>query len=201
MKNHPQNLQKRHDELLTRIASLDEPELRNLIMSIFGKIGYVTYYTHGASEHGADVTLEIQSTEDPLRRGQYILFQVKAGNIGKETWQSILYGQLTELYCKPIDLIAINESIPRRIVLVTSGDITQPVMVEIGHWNAKLPIPIEVLDGRRLTEFLLEMEYTAKDISELTKPRIRPLGKASKPKVKPLGVSSKDNRNKVTRLD
>jgi hypothetical protein len=61
-----------------------------------------------------------------------------------------LYGQLTQLYCKPPDLLAVSNDIPRRIVLVTSGEITQQVKVEVGHWNAKLPIPIEVFDGKHL---------------------------------------------------
>jgi len=53
-------------------------------------------------------------------------------------------------------------------------------------WNSRLPVPIEVFNGRRLTRFLQKEEYLIQDISSLIKPRVSSIGKPRKALATPI---------------
>lgn len=50
-----------------------------LWLNFFRKEKDLTYLTHGAMEHGADVLMFLDPKEDFLKRGQLIFIQIKKG--------------------------------------------------------------------------------------------------------------------------
>jgi hypothetical protein len=98
---------------------------------------------------------------DIVGRNQFFLFQIKIGDIGIPIWRKVIYGQLTQLYCRPYLQTYSNEMAPRRIILITSGTFTEEVKAAIKDWNSKIPIPVEAFSGRQFAR-LLDERYNVK---------------------------------------
>jgi Restriction endonuclease len=147
-------------ELLEYIQKCSESQLRNIITNFFVGKGIMTRLTHGPLERGADIILSLVKNKDVIGRGQIFFFQVKKGKINTKIWREGLHSQLYELYDREIDVAPYDSAhMPRRIVLVTSGVIEEPVRQKMHRMNIKHHIPIEFLDGSELTQFLLDNDY------------------------------------------
>lgn len=150
----------RYQDLYDFIIGLDERRLRNVIYNFFVKIEELTYITHGSLEYGADLILYQTEKNDILGRVMVILFQIKKGELNSIVWRNSLHSQLYELYDREIKIPPFDSNlIPRRIVLITSGKMTENVITIIHRMNSKNHIPIEYFDGRRLVELLISRGY------------------------------------------
>ena len=138
-----------------------EVEFRNLIINIFKRNGLEIDNEHGSLEEGADMIFDMKPNLDFMGLGQYILVQVKIGEINTKHWRSSIHSQLVELYDRKISILgkSYNFNQSRRIFLVTTGEINGSVKKKIETWNERRYIPIEAMDGYRFSKFLIEIFY------------------------------------------
>ena len=142
------------ENLYHKLLSLDEKSYRFIVVNFFRSHRHLTYITHGPLEHGADLLMLIEHNDDFIGRGQLVFIQVKRGHLKLGDWHSKLNGQLTELYCRSSGRPNISNDLPRRIILMTSGLPEQGVLDAIINWNTKLPVPVELIDGRQFAYML-----------------------------------------------
>jgi hypothetical protein len=151
---------KESEKLYDFIKELDEEKFRNILYNYFVNFEELVYLTHGSLEYGADLILYQPGRKDILDRVVVFLFQIKKGDINNTIWRSSLHSQLYELYDREIKFPPYDsEHIPRRIILITSGEIKDNAVTDIRRMNIKHHIPIEYFDGPRIVEFLINRGY------------------------------------------
>ncbi len=153
-------------ELLTKLLDLlSEDELRILVKNFFRRrFNIYADITHGPGEHGADVIAAVGPVDDPIEKHQVFLIQVKRGDISLGDWRKGLCGQMAELYYRSHNILDLNPSAPRRILLVSSGQLKQEATNAIAAWNGKLPIPVETIDKFQLAKLLYDRGYDAERV-------------------------------------
>lgn len=148
------------DKVLAFVGTLSEDSLRLLVKNLFRReFKIAAEITHGPGEHGADVIAGVGPDDDPMEKHQVFLIQVKTGDVGLSEWRSGLCGQLAELYHRTHTIPGLGDTLPRRILLIVSGRLKPEVLHSINEWNAKLPIPVELMDGIGFAEFLHARVY------------------------------------------
>lgn len=150
------------------IKTVSEKQLRNILYHFFTNNIKFTHLTHGQYEEGADLIFYKNNKDDELGKIQAYLFQIKKGDITTAEWRKSLHSQLYELYDRELVHPLYNSnSIPRRIILITSGIIKDPIPKKIARMNEKNHIPIEYFDGKILIDFLLKNGYTKAEASSI----------------------------------
>lgn len=154
-------------EALDIFRYLHENELRFIISNFFCKefdSVSLSKLVHGSFERGADVILCFDKEIDVLGRGFIILIQVKKGNIDLPTWRKSLHSQLFECYDREVNTQPYTSmDVPRRVVLITSGIISEPVQYRITRINKKNHIPIETFDGSQFATLMNKKGYRGRD--------------------------------------
>jgi hypothetical protein len=107
------------------------------LVNFFLGHGFLAEDTHGSTEHGVDMIVNINESEDILGIGQLLFIQLKSIDIKLAEWRKTVLGQMIELQSRPPILLNSSKIVSRRIVLMTSGKIHQQVVEEITHYNKK----------------------------------------------------------------
>lgn len=183
------------DQIHKKIQRLSECKLRILLVNFFHKaFGAEADLYHSTVEYGADIIVSIKDEDDILGLEQALMIQVKSGEVTHREWKKNLCTQMAELYYRRYDMPNSSKLSPRRIIiLVTNGSIQAHAKTAIDSWNSKLPIPVEVLDGWRLSKLLHYNRFMSRDLTELLKPLAftpsTPRPRRELPKVKKVGES------------
>lgn len=133
---------------MNEIKALNERDFRKLIRAFFSlKIsdGNVQHY-HGPGEHGVDTLATISELNDPLKKGQILYIQIKAGNISLHDWRTDIQGQMIEAYNSTIMPFGTSKDNSRRLLLIISGECQPEVYNAITNWNKQQRIPVELFD-------------------------------------------------------
>lgn len=155
-----------HDIHQTLLKIKIEKKFMNLIINFFRKTGYLIYGKHSSTEHGLDVLMILPRDRDPLRRGQFFLFQVKQGTITNAIWKNTLFAQINDLIYNPIKYQPYDSNlVPKIIILITNGGVDEYVLQSIENMNQKLHLTIEVYDGQAFADILYSMKYTIENIN------------------------------------
>jgi hypothetical protein len=96
---------------------------------------------------------------------------------------------MAQLYYRPPEMTSSHPYSPRRILLITTGGISNEVKIEIDKLNSKLPIPIEAFTGTDFAMLLNEHGLTSDEVKKSIDPRIIP---QRQPKVVKLGSLTQD---------
>ena len=96
---------------------------------------------HGGTEHGKDIV-----SRD--RRGKYLCYQLKAGNLSKSEWRTIR-DEVTELVEVPIQESTVPQGVRFTFHLVANGTVSDPVSIEIaarnGDWRRRGYTPLDLI--------------------------------------------------------
>ncbi|MHB1909288.1 MAG: restriction endonuclease [Nitrososphaerales archaeon] len=158
------------DDILGWLRSLNEDQLRKFIKYFFERnLGSPVSIIHGTGEHGADIVATIDKNTDPLGKGQILLVQVKVNDVDLAGWRENLANQISELYYHRLRVPEVYLGQPRRMLLITSGEINPEANAAIFEWNNMLPIPIEVFSGYSFAEFLFNHNFRRTEIEEFNK--------------------------------
>ncbi|MBI1335226.1 MAG: hypothetical protein GC165_20375 [Armatimonadetes bacterium] len=111
------------------------------------------HLTHGTIEKGKDFIAKIS--------GEQWVFQTKKGDLGVGDLNGGIMGQLQAAAMTEQGHPAFDKNLSRRIVLVTTGTVTQPAADQINSFStdalAKLEYPpVEIWDRNKLIELLLK---------------------------------------------
>jgi hypothetical protein len=131
------------------LPELLEKDLYEPIHDIFVAKGYEVQITHGYSELGKDLVA--------TRRGSHnVVISVKRGDIDKSRWESEVEPQLIQLMETPLNINNIEESLPKKPLLIVSGKLKPMVSQLLAHrrnyYMQRGENPIEVWDLERLTK-------------------------------------------------
>ena len=119
-------------------------------------LGYSDVHrTHGAVEYGTDFIAKKVEDGTPV---QYS-FQVKRGDIALATWRNEVRGQV-ESAQSGLPHPHFDPGLERQVVLVTTGELTQPAWAELRQFNEDRQNrsairPMQVWTEQNLLEFLL----------------------------------------------
>lgn len=137
-------------EMVKALQALKEDDLRKLIRAFFAKMisEYSVQPLHGGGEHGKDTVATVDKLNDPLGRSQVLLIQVKSGDISLTDWINRISGQMLAAFCTPENDFPRETSRdnPRRLILITNGELKPEAFKAIQEWNRTIPIPVEVFD-------------------------------------------------------
>ena len=145
------------------LGTLKEKDFQLLLRKYLEDIcGWAKIY-QGSGEHGLDIAALIESDRDIFNRQVTVMVQAKTGQIGESKWSQIVAGQIGQLYSKKIERSQINPHNPRRILLITTGELTPEAESAVYEWNNKQPIPVEVFEGKEIAKRLIE-NYESVDV-------------------------------------
>jgi hypothetical protein len=119
-------------------------------------LGYTDVHrTHGAVEYGTDFIAKKVEDGTPV---QYS-FQVKRGDIALATWRNEVRGQI-ESALSGLPHPHFDPGLERQVVLVTTGELTQPAWAELRQFNEDRQNrsgirPVQLWTEQNLLEFLL----------------------------------------------
>ena len=134
------------------LTSADERGYQKAFVSCLFRQGHTVKYVspHGPLEHGKDIV-----SVDP--DGRLCAFQLKAGSISKSAWRAIR-PEMLDACLVPIDVPGLRKRRPTRVILVLSGNLSDPVRNEIGLLNdeqrEKESAEIEVIQLPELVDML-----------------------------------------------
>jgi hypothetical protein len=140
------------------LMSLKEEDLYEPIQDLLIIQGYKVRKVHGTHERGKDFIATEQNNKYNL------LISVKAGDISKSRWTSEVSSSIDQMIKRPINYIGIDETIPRKIMLITNGYLTPEVaglIDDLNIFNKKYNFPeLVVLDLATIThEFSINLNY------------------------------------------
>ena len=150
---------------------MSEPDFRRLIRVFFAKIiskGNVQPY-HGAGEHGKDTIAIVDPILDPLKRTEILFIQVKVGDISSSDWRNTILGQMTEALNTAATgyPLGFSKDNPRRLILMTNGELQPEVHNSIKSWNENSLVPIEVFDNKGVCKLFEDYGVKAGDFQAL----------------------------------
>lgn len=133
------------------LSELAEKDLFDPIHDIFLSKGYQAWVTHDSTELGKDLVATQPGAHN------YII-SVKKGKIDKHRWDSEVEPHLKQLMQTRIGLNGVDESLPRKPLLIVNGNLTIPVsrmLQEFNRYYAKHDEnPVEVWELEKLTSEL-----------------------------------------------
>lgn len=158
-------------EVIQRLQALSEPDFRRLIRVFFAKLickGNVQPY-HGTNEHGKDTIAMVDPILDPLGNPEVLYIQVKAGDITSSDWRTDILGQLNEILntTGTGNPLGFSKDYPRRLLLITNGELQPEVHNSIKSWNDTHIIPVEVFDIKGLCRLFDRNNVRATDFEGL----------------------------------
>jgi hypothetical protein len=158
-------------EIIRKLKGLPEPDLRRLIRIFFAKLickGNVQPY-HGINEHGKDTIAMVDPISDPLGNPEVLYIQVKVGDITSSDWRNDILGQMTEALntTGTGNPLGFSKDYPRRLLLITNGELQPEVHNSIKGWNDNHLVPIEVFDIKGLCKLFDRYNVRATDFEEL----------------------------------
>lgn len=139
------------------LDGIKERELDLPFVLLLPALGYSdAHLTHGSIEYGTDFIAK--NVEDGVAV-QY-LFQSKAGDIPLAKWRNEIRGQL-ESAQSGSPHPRFDPALERQVVLVTTGEFTQPAWSELrqfneDRWNRYGTRPVQVWSKQNLLEYLLQ---------------------------------------------
>ena len=144
-------MKRANDEKIIRQFLLEilEKDLYEPIRDIFSAMGYESRITHGHSELGKDLV----ATKKGLHN---VVITVKKGDIEKKRWDSEIHPQLMQMMESPLNISGVEESLPRKPLLIVSGKPKLLVSQLLAHHRNYMEKhgenPIEVWDIETLTK-------------------------------------------------
>lgn len=149
----------RKQELKNYLMQVEEAELRQLLCDFFDTFVGHAYLLHGTAEHGIDIAVKIPEHRDHVGKVQYIVIQVKCGNLGSAKWRNDVLGQLLEASYYPIRHPEFTGENSRRVLLILTGNLEQEVRQSIVEYNARHYQKIEVFELNDLVDLFYEQGY------------------------------------------
>lgn len=116
------------------MLTLKEEDLYEPIQDLFTVRGYKVRNVHGTHERGKDFIVT-----EPHNKYN-LLISVKSGNITKTRWNSEVFSSVDQMLKRPINYVGTNETIPKKIMLITNGYLTPEVsglIDDINNFNKK----------------------------------------------------------------
>ena len=131
------------------LSELLERDLYEPIHDILAAKGYEARITHSSSELGKDLVATKPGSHN-------LVVSVKRGDISKPKWDTEVHPQLTQLMESPLNVNGVDESLPRRSILIVSGKL-KPVVLQLlanhtDYYVSRGENPTEVWDMERLTK-------------------------------------------------
>jgi hypothetical protein len=126
------------------IQSLKEQELWALLVEYFWYRDMRADIVHSTGEHGMDVVVFIDPSNDSLGTGCNVLVQAKTGQLGLERWRKKVLYQILELPYYTIHHPSYTDHLARRVLLVVTGSTTLEVRRSIEEFNKKHDVTIEL---------------------------------------------------------
>lgn len=133
-------------QLRAYLESLEERQVWSLLVEYFVYQGIQAAIVHGTGEHGMDVVAYVNQEKDFLRRGYNIIAQAKTGKLDLDTWRKDVLFQILEMPYYRIPHQDYVDHLPRRVVLVVTGEITYEARNSIEEFNKKHDVTIEAFE-------------------------------------------------------
>lgn len=150
----------RKQKLRDYLEKLSEQELQHLLRDFFNEKVGDAYLMHGTAEHGIDIAVKVPPGNDCIGTGQYLVVQVKRGNLNSVKWRNDVLGQLLEAsYYPTIHPRLDDEGKPRRVLLILTGNLAPEVRQSVTHYNQVHCPKLEVFELDDLTGLLCEKDY------------------------------------------
>lgn len=153
-------------DVATYLKSLKEDDLRAIIFYYFNTriSNSKTELHHGSGEHGLDILSYIDHDLDPLNQGEVLYIQVKCGDINCTEWVDKISGQLYSALRTHKSPQNIDENLPKRLILMTNGNISPEAKDAITEWNNYEHIPVLWFDLLSLSNFFITNNVQRKDL-------------------------------------
>jgi hypothetical protein len=132
------------NQLKEYIQGLTERELWALLVEYFLHLGIKADIVHSTGEHGMDVAVLIDPSNDLLGIGCNVLIQAKTGQLGLERWREKVLYQILELPYYTIPHPSYTDHLARRVLLVVTGSATLEARRSIEEFNKKHDFTIEL---------------------------------------------------------
>ena len=109
------------ETLKNYLKILQEVDVHEPLKNVFTSKGYRSYVTHNPNEKGKDII----ATNDK----ENLLISVKKGDIDSSKWNRDVHPTVTKLIKTDINHSQVNENLPRRFILVFTGEL-KPMMAD-----------------------------------------------------------------------
>lgn len=128
------------------LSSLSERDLWFTVTDFLLTLGLRAAVVHGSDEHGVDIVAHVTEGIDALKRGYNVVIQVKKGNVGLPEWRTQILGQLCEATYYPVTHECLVEHRARRVLLFSTGKLTNEARNAIRQFNLRHDTTIEVYE-------------------------------------------------------
>jgi hypothetical protein len=143
------------------LTILKERQVWDLLVEFFIYRGIHADIVHGVGEHGMDVVARVNAQKDFLQKGYYIVTQAKTGKLDIDGCRDVLRQIIEASYYRITHPNYADCLLPRRIVLVVVGEVTEQARNSIIEYNLKHDVKIEVFALNDLIKLFADTGFAA----------------------------------------